>query len=69
MPGDNTSAIGETRWRYGLERGDWAVRSETETTLTADRTHFVVRARVRAWEGETLVHQESWDERIPRVLV
>jgi len=69
MPGDNSSAIGETRWVYGLERGDWKVWSETETTLTADRTDFVLRARLRAWEGETLVHEASWDERLPRVLV
>jgi hypothetical protein len=68
-PGDNTSAVGETSWHYGLERGEWKIASRTETRLTADRTHFIVRARLRAWEGETLVHEESWDERIPRVCV
>lgn len=69
MPDDNISAIGETRWTYGLERGDWKVWSETETTLTSDRVDFIIRARLRAWEGETLVHEQEWDERLPRVCM
>ncbi len=68
-PGDITSAVGDVRWHYALERGDWKMRSETETTLTADATHFIVKARARAWENDDLVHDESWDERIPRQLV
>jgi putative CocE/NonD family hydrolase len=69
MPDDIGSAIGETSWRYEMARDDWSVRSETETTLTADATDFIVKARMRAWEGDDLVHEEAWDERIPRTLV
>jgi hypothetical protein len=69
MPDDVTSAVGETRWIYALERGDWKMRSETETRLTSDREDFIIEARMRAWEGDDLVHEETWDERIPRNLV
>jgi len=68
-PGDIGSATGRTSWTYELERGDWKVRTRTETKLTADATDFRIEARLRAWAGDTLVHEESWDERIPRNLV
>jgi hypothetical protein len=45
------------------------MRSETETRLTSDREDFIIEARMRAWEGDDLVHEETWDERIPRNLV
>jgi len=69
MPDDVTSAVGETRWTYALERGDWKMRSETETRLTCDRDDFIIEARMRAWAGDDLVHEQSWDERVPRHLV
>jgi hypothetical protein len=68
-PAELTSATGRTRWRYEMARGDWHISTETETMLTADATDFIVQARLRAWEGETLVHEQEWDERIPRMLV
>lgn len=51
---------------YALERGDWAISSRTETEFRATSSDFVIRATLRAWEGETLAHEESWDCRIPR---
>ncbi|MGF1553401.1 MAG: CocE/NonD family hydrolase [Paracoccaceae bacterium] len=63
---DPQAVTASTVWEMGLERGDWRVSSLTETTLTADATHFVVRARQRAWEGEALIDDRAWDERIPR---
>ncbi len=63
---DPTSARGETRWTYGLERGDWSVLSKTETRLTTDAGHFIIEARLRAWEGDALIFEENWNERIPR---
>lgn len=66
---DPCSAEGRTEWTYGLRRGDWAVLSKTETTLTADADDFIIRARMRAWEGDDLIKDLTWDERIPRNLV
>lgn len=65
---DPDSAVGEVRAIHGMSRGDWRVRSVTETRLTCDRDHFFIEARLRAWEGEELAHEQSWNERIPRRL-
>ncbi len=63
---DVTSAWGRTEWHYGFSRGDWSVRTETRTLLRADKHDFIITAGLRAWEGEELVAEEQWEERIPR---
>jgi len=68
-PDDIGSATGHTQWEYRLSRGDWQMRSLSETTLTADVDDFIISASVEVWEGETLCHRQSWDRRIPRQLV
>jgi len=35
----------------------------------SDAEEFCLRAELRAWEGEVLVFERRWDERIPRRLV
>ncbi len=63
---DPATATGWTRWEMGVGRGAWQTRSVTETTLTATPAHFRVEARLCAWEGDRLVHEQGWDETIPR---
>jgi uncharacterized protein len=70
LAGDDLASVtGEAAWEFGLARADWRVRSLSETTLSADRESFRIRARLRAWEGDRLVHEQTWDERLPRHLV
>lgn len=64
-PDDHTPTARIT-WAHSARRGDWATRSETETYVTTTRTHWQIRARLRAWEGETLFHDEEWNETIAR---
>jgi hypothetical protein len=52
-----------------LQRGDWRVRVETESEMTADRTHFHLRNRVKALEGDEPVFDHTWIKAIPRLLV
>jgi hypothetical protein len=52
-----------------LQRGDWRVRIETESEMTADLTHFHLCNRVKALEAEELVIDRTWVKAIPRVLV
>jgi hypothetical protein len=66
---DLASVTAEASWELSMQRGDWRVRSLTETTLTADPRHFHIHARLRAWEGDALVHERVWSERLPRRLV
>ncbi|MBS0013314.1 MAG: CocE/NonD family hydrolase [Desulfobacterales bacterium] len=66
---DYTSLKGETRWVRRFKRKDWEVRTNTRTLLTSSPTHFQIRAELDAYEGESRVFSQSWDERIPRDLV
>ena len=63
---DPTSATGEARWEHAMVRGDWRIRTETFTRLTADAAQFRIEARLQAWEGDDLVNEKTWDERIDR---
>ncbi len=65
---DPLAARAEVRHTTLLRRGDWQVRVETETELSADRDAFRLRAGLRAFEGETCVVSRSWERRLPRRL-
>ncbi|MCF3974654.1 CocE/NonD family hydrolase [Paracoccus salsus] len=66
LPDDPISAEGEVTWTHKMRRDDWDIRTETTTRLTSTASDFRIRARLRAWQNEDLVHEESWDEMIPR---
>ncbi|PVA11340.1 peptidase S15 [Pelagivirga sediminicola] len=53
-------------WHHAMQRGDWSVRTETETYVTSTADALRIRASLRAWEGDTLAHEQDWDETIPR---
>jgi uncharacterized protein len=68
--GDNMQTVtGEAAWHVEMSRGDWRIRTVTETRLTADHTHFHIAAKLTAWEGEDQIHQQEWNERVRRRLV
>lgn len=52
-----------------FERDDWKVATVTRTTMTSNRTHFLIRATLDAYEGDARVFSKSWDESVPRDLV
>jgi hypothetical protein len=49
-----------------FERGDWRVRVETDSLMTADATHFHLSNHMDAWEGDVRVFTKSWTKAIPR---
>ncbi len=65
---DLASVAGTTVWEMALSRDDWRIRSLTETELAATATDFRITARLRAWEGDTLVLDRHWNESIRRDL-
>ena len=69
LPDDPTSAEGEVTWTHEMERDDWSVKTVTTTQLTSDKSTFHIVARLRAWEGGSLVRDLDWDVSIPRHLV
>jgi putative CocE/NonD family hydrolase len=68
-PDDPLSARIDIHWTQKLSRGDWSVRTETRTTMTATKTEFLLVAALDAYEGETRVYSRNWDRRVPRDLV
>ncbi|MDZ7724900.1 MAG: CocE/NonD family hydrolase [candidate division KSB1 bacterium] len=61
---DTVKGLVEGRRRF--KRGDWEVLTITRTILTSTRSHFIVRATLDAYEGDSRVHSKSWEERISR---
>ena len=68
-PDDPLSARAEVAWTVRLARGDWEVETRTRTELTATRDTFELVATLEAFEGDTPVHVERWQQSIPRDLV
>lgn len=63
---DITTANARVECNLGMSRGDWQVRSHVETELSTDHDAFVIRARMRVWEGDDPIKDINWDFRIPR---
>ncbi len=63
---DITTAKARVESQLGMSRDDWQVRSHVETELSTDQDAFVIRARMRVWEGDNPIKDTRWDYRIPR---
>jgi putative CocE/NonD family hydrolase len=63
---DPLSARDSIAQHYAMGRDGWRIRIETETTLTADATHFIAAGHLRVLENGTEVRERHWHERIPR---
>ena len=64
--GDPLSAKGDIAWRYRMTRGDWDIRTESRTVLTASKDTFHLRAWLDAFEGDARVFTKNWSFDIPR---
>jgi putative CocE/NonD family hydrolase len=68
--GDTYGSLrGWTEWIRTFKRGDWQVQTITRTLMTSDEAHFRIRATLDAFEGDTRIYTQSWDEKVPRDLV
>ena len=69
MEDDHHSVRSRISWMHEFGRDDWHVRTLSETEFTSTPESFLVRARLRAWQARRLIHEQEWDEVIPRQLV
>jgi hypothetical protein len=67
--GDPLSAVVETAHSHKIERGEWRVRTETQTRMASTAAEFVLEARLDAFEGERRILSRNWHLRRPRDLV
>ena len=68
-PDNPSSASGKTHWTQTLSRNGWSVRTETWAEMRSDAQNFIVSARIEAYEGEKIVFERNFEEKIPRALV
>ncbi|MGZ5910892.1 MAG: CocE/NonD family hydrolase [Reyranella sp.] len=66
---DPLSATAEMQRTETIQRDAWQVRIETRMRLACTRDAFLLRASLRAWEGDREVCHREWDRSIPRDLV
>ena len=68
-PDDPLSARQQCHWSEERSRGDWKVRTETYSAMTASKTHWHVTGRLEAYEGDVKILTREWDQKIKRQLV
>ncbi|RAZ91381.1 peptidase S15 [Mesorhizobium hawassense] len=68
-PDDPLFAKGSTHWSQTFSRNEWSVRTETFADMRCDAQNFILSARIEAYEGENLVFERDFEQKIPRALV
>jgi len=66
---DPGQASAETEGIWETSRGDWRVRTETKTVMTADAERFMVEVALDAFEGDRRLFSRRWQQAVPRRLV
>ena len=67
--GDPNSGVWRLERSSGWSRGAWNTRVEAAFELTSTPEEFRLKESVRALEGDTVVHERNWDNRIRRDLM
>lgn len=66
MTGDDPlSARHENSYTITMERGDWRIRTEAYTLMTASGDDFVISATLDAYGRDTRIFTRTWDRKIP----
>lgn len=60
------SAKADIHWFTTMGRDDWQTSTEAQSSMTADASAFHIKATLRAWEGDDLVFERSFQRSIPR---
>ncbi len=64
--GDPLSAEVRFRAVSGMGRGDWSMRSEVTSAMTADAEAFHVTTQLEVQERDTPIFTRTWEHRFPR---
>jgi putative CocE/NonD family hydrolase len=52
-----------------MRRGDWSIRTESDSSFHCDAENFYIKATITAFESEQQVNQRSWEKTIKRDLM
>lgn len=69
FPDDPLTARQECHWTEERSRGDWKVRTETRSAMTASKGYWHVTGSLEAFENDKLILTRTWDKKVKRKLV
>ena len=69
MPDDPLSARVHHLWEQAHARGAWRIKTRAEAEMTATATHFVIKARLTAWESDVILFDKEFADQVPRRFV
>ena len=49
-----------------MSRDEWKTRTEVKSKMTADKTHYYLKAHLDAYENDQIMLSRTWDEKISR---
>jgi uncharacterized protein len=65
-PDDPLSARAVHTWEQRLSRDEWCVKTKAWAEMTASATELHLKARLTAYQGEEVIFDRSFDDRVPR---
>ena len=65
-PDDPLTSTATSTYTCNMHRGDWHIRTISESSLHCDAENFYLRASVTAWEGDQIFNQRNWEKVIKR---
>jgi predicted acyl esterase len=68
-PNDPLSARAVHTWEQRLSRGDWCVKTTAWAEMTATATDLHMKARLTAYEGDQIIFDRSFDDKVPRRFI
>ncbi len=68
-PDDPLSARAVHTWEQRLSRGDWCVKTVVWAEMTSSATHFQLSASLKAYEGDEIIFERHFDDKVPRRFV
>ncbi len=68
-PDDVCSARCDITWTERFSRDEWEISTRTNTVVSSTPTHFLLDAKLQAWEGTEIVYENTWKHSFKRKLV
>ena len=66
---DPLSCRATSQYTSWMRRGNWSVRTESESSFSCDSDNFYIKATVTAYESDKQVNQRHWKKTIERDLM
>ena len=66
---DPLSYTATSQYICWMRRGDWSIRTESNSSFSCDAENFYIKATVTAYESDQQVNQRIWEKTIKRQLL